>query len=346
MKINLKELAELLGGDLQGEGLAEMTGAAPASSAGPSEVCYLEDLSKKKLLDGTKAGCALLPRAAKEAELPYGGNRIYVDNPKWAFTILLRKIQLEKRPKAPWGIHPTAVVHTTARLGKYCHVGPFSVIEKDAVIGDFSFIGAQCYIGERVQVGANCHFYPQVMVREACVIGNQVILHPGVVIGADGFAYIFVNGRHEKIPQLGNVVIEDEVEIGAGTTVDRAMLEQTRIGAGTKIDNLVQIGHNVHIGRSCIIVAQAGIAGSSVLEDGVVLGGQVGLADHVRLGKGSMVAAQSGIMDDLPPGQVVFGSPARPRLEAMKILAIMGRLPEMYAFFKKMKAKFGDGQDK
>lgn len=344
MTINLKELAELLGGELLGDAMASMTGAAGAEKAGPYDVTYLEDVSKKKILDGCKAGCAILPRAARETELPYSGNRIYVDNPKWAFAVLLRRIQLEKRPKTPWGVHPTAVIHGTAKLGKYCHVGPHAVIEKDAVIGDFSIIAAHCYIGEHVVVGSNCHFYPRVTVREECVIGSRVMIHPGAVIGADGFAYVFVNGRHEKIPQLGIVVIEDDVEIGAGTTIDRAMLDETRIGAGTKIDNLVQIGHNVRIGRACIIVAQAGIAGSSVLEDGVVIGGQVGLADHVRLGKGSMVAAQSGIMADLAPGQVVFGSPARPRLEAMKILAIMGKLPEMYAFFKKMKAKFGDGQ--
>ena len=346
MKISLKELAELCGGELKGDPSSVVEDAAPADKAGPTAVCYLEDISKKELLDTCRAGCVILPRAAKDSSLSYSGAAIYADKPKWAFTLFLRRLQLEKRPKTPWGVHPSAVVDSTAHLGKYVHVGPCAVIEKGASIGDFSVIGAHSYIGENVKVGANCQFYPHVTVREECSIGDKVILHPGVVVGADGFAYMFFNGRHEKIPQLGTVVIEDDVEIGANSTIDRAMLTQTRIGAGTKIDNLVQIAHNVDVGRACIIVAQTGIAGSCVLEDGVVVGGQAGLADHVRLGRGSMVAAQSGIMVDTKPGEIVFGSPARPRLEAMKIIAIMGKLPEMYAFFRKMKARFGAEEKK
>lgn len=346
MKMTLKELAELCGGELKGDPSCVVEDAAPVQKAGPSAVCYLENLSKKELLDTSKAGCVIVPRAAKEAGLAYGGAVIYADNPKFAFTVFLRRLQLERKPKTPWGVHPTAVVDISVKLGKYVHIGPFAVIEKGASVGDFSVIGAHCYIGENVKIGANCQFYPHVTVREECTVGNRVMLHPGVVIGADGFAYMFLNGRHEKIPQLGNVVVEDDVEIGANSTIDRAMLEQTRIGAGSKIDNLVQVAHNVDMGRACIVVAQAGIAGSCVMEDGVVVGGQVGIADHVRLARGSMIAAQSGIMTDTKPGEVVFGSPARPRLEAMKIIAIMGKLPEMYAFFKKMKARFGSEEQK
>lgn len=337
MNLTIKEVSELVKGEAEGDPSARLNGLAPLESAGPTHLAYLSDLGRVKSLCGVKAGGILLPREAKGRELPFSGNRIYVSNPQWAFALVLRHMQLEMRPKPKWGIHPTAVVDPTAKIGKYTTVGPHCVLEKDSVVGDFSVLAANCYLGEKTVIGRNCMLYPQVVVREGCAIGNGVILHPGAVIGADGFGYVQVEGRHEKIPQIGTVVIEDDVEIGACSAVDRAMLGETRIGAGTKIDNLVQIAHNVKIGKNCVIVAQAGIAGSCSVGDGTVIAGQAGIGDHVNIGSRVIVTAQTGVMSDLADGSVVFGSPSRPHREAFKLQALYGRLPEIYEAVKEIK---------
>ena len=340
MKIALSELAKLVEGELEGAPEFCVEGIAPVESAGPSQATYIAALPKLKLLEGCKAGCVIVPSQAKGAALPYKGNKIYVKDPQWAFVIILRQLQLEKKPKTPWGIHPTAVVSPSAKIGKYAAVGAHCVIESDAVVGDFSIVSPQCYIGSSAQIGKNCFRYPQVCVREDCVIGDKAILHPGVVIGSDGFGYAQRNNRHEKIPQLGRVVVENDVEIGANTTIDRATLGETRIGEGTKIDNLVQIAHNVTIGKHCIIIAQTGIAGSSVIGNGVVLAGQSGIADHAKIGDGVVLAAQSGAMGTIAPKTILFGSPAQPHMEAMKQQVLIRKLPEIYEVVKKLRKKF------
>jgi UDP-3-O-[3-hydroxymyristoyl] glucosamine N-acyltransferase len=338
MKATLKEISQLISGKLVGDENFVVEGIAPIEKCSPKHVTYISDLSKKrKLLSQSKAGCIILADSAKSEKLDYKGNIIYVDNPQWAFVTILRKMALEKKPKLGWGIHKTAVVDPTAKIGKYTYIGPNVVIEKGAEIGSFTHVHAQSYIGRNVKIGNNCVINPRVVIYDECVLRDKVIVHSGSVIGADGFGYVNIKGKHEKVPQIGRVVIEEEVEIGALTSIDRATLGETVIGAGTKIDNLVQIAHNVDIGKNCIIVSQAGVAGSSQLEDGVILAGQVGVVDHIKIGKGAVVIAQSGVMSDVKPGTVAFGSPARPHREFLKLQAIMSKLPEIYSFFKQVK---------
>ena len=207
----------------------------------------------------------------------------------------------------------------------------------DAVIGDNTVIFPQVYIGKRVQIGQNCILYPQVTVREDCVLKNRVILQSGARIGGDGFGFIFHEGRHQKIPQIGNVIIEDDVEIQANSCVDRAKLAHTVVGANTKVDNLVQIAHNVKVGQSCIMCSQVGIAGTTTLGNGVVAAGQVGIIGHLHIGNGVQIAAQSGVTCDIPDGVPYFGTPAKPMKEMLRILAVQGKLPEIYKELKLIK---------
>jgi UDP-3-O-[3-hydroxymyristoyl] glucosamine N-acyltransferase len=215
------------------------------------------------------------------------------------------------------------------------------VIETGARLGDRVVVMASGYVGPRAVIGDDCMLYPGVVVREDCVLGARVMLHPGVVIGSDGFGFAFDSGRYHKVPQVGNVVVGDDVEIGANTTVDRATTHSTRIGDGTKIDNLVQIGHNVVIGRHCIVVAQVGISGSTELEDYVTIGGQAGVIGHVRIGRGAMIGGQSGVTKSVPPETVVTGYPAMPHNLWKRIQAFLQRLPELARRTKALEERVG-----
>ena len=221
----------------------------------------------------------------------------------------------------PKGIHPKAHVEPTAKIGA----------------GTIIYPG--CYIGHNVRIGEKCLIYPNVVLREDTLVGNRVIIHPGTVLGSDGYGFATDKGVHHKIPQIGRVVIEDDVELGANCTVDRATTGETRIGAGTKIDNLVHIAHNVQIGRGCLITGQVGIAGSARIGDRVMMGGQVGISGHLTVGDGAVIAAQSGVMSDVEPGAVLFGSPVRPIKQAMKLQAIYGKLEEIYDTIKQVRKK-------
>ena len=339
------EIARLVGGQVEGDGSLLVAGIAGLSEAGAQDISYL-DLTHKKYLAAaaeTKAGCVLLPTAARDTPCPTRA-RIYVADPPLAVAQLLDLIASARSRPAP-GVDARAQVHSQARLEAEVAVGPFAVIERGASVGAGTAIGAQCYIGENVRIGRGCRLYPGVTVREDCVVGDRCILHPGVVIGADGYGFYTdrKTGTHRKIPQLGNVTVADDVEIGANSTVDRGKLpgDSTTIGAGTKIDNLVQIGHNCQVGRGCLIVAQVGIAGSCTVGDHVVLGGQVGIAGHLRIGDGVQIGAQSGIMADAAKGQILFGCPARPHREAFKLQALYAKLPEMHAAIRDIRRKLG-----
>ncbi|MCX7826650.1 MAG: UDP-3-O-(3-hydroxymyristoyl)glucosamine N-acyltransferase, partial [Verrucomicrobiae bacterium] len=231
------------------------------------------------------------------------------------------------------------LVAQDAKLGRDVSIQPYAVIESGAVIGDRTVIGAHGYIGHQARIGSDCLLWPRVVVRDHCILGNRVILHPGVVIGADGFGYTRGPKGHEKIPQLGIVEIEDDVEIGANTTVDRARFDRTLIKQGAKIDNLVQIAHNVVIGRHAILCGQVGVSGSSTIGDGAILAGQVGIADHVNIGEGAIIMSKSGIPSDVPPGEKMFGYPARPQAQAARIWAAEARLPEMLLRLKRLEAQ-------
>ncbi|MDI6642137.1 MAG: UDP-3-O-(3-hydroxymyristoyl)glucosamine N-acyltransferase, partial [Elusimicrobiota bacterium] len=229
------------------------------------------------------------------------------------------------------GIHQTAIISKSAKLGENVTIGPYTIIEADVSVGENTVISANCYIGRNSTIGKKCFIYPQVVIRENVTIGNEVIIHSGTVIGSDGFGYFKMQENthmltHIKIPQIGTVEIEDNVEIGACVTIDRATTGKTVIGSGTKIDNLVQIGHNVKIGKNCIIVSQAGIAGSVKIGNNVTIAGQAGIKDHIIIGDGAVVAAQSGVIGDVKHGEIVSGYPARPHKEALKVQAFINKL--------------------
>ncbi|MBI3292077.1 MAG: UDP-3-O-(3-hydroxymyristoyl)glucosamine N-acyltransferase [Elusimicrobia bacterium] len=330
MRLTVSQIAKLVGGTVEGDGSRLIEGAAGLEEATERDISFLGNPKYAKALKATRAGAVLLQDHLQVNNRPV----IRVAHPQWAFGQVLNLLAKE-RERHPEGIHPSAVIDPRAKLEPGVAVGAWSVIEAGAEIGARTVVYPQCYIGRTVRIGCDCVLYPQVVIREEVTVGHRVIIHSGTVIGADGFGFAEREGRHEKIPQLGTVLIGDDVELGANVTVDRATTGSTVIGAGTKVDNLVQIAHNVQIGEHCIIVAQVGVSGSTRLGHHVTLAGQAGLTGHLRIGDRVIVAAQSGVMDDLPDGAVVFGSPARPHQEAMKIQALLGKLPELYQSWKR-----------
>lgn len=334
MQITISEIAKITNGKVKGDEKFVIESIKSLTSADEKSISYLADAEKKDLIKNTKAGALILPDKIKKEEIPYSGNIIFSDDPHWAFVVLLRHLYLT--PSKKRGQHPTAVIDPSAKLGKHTYIGSHCIIEKNAVIGDFTAVEAGSYIGENTKIGKNCFIYPKANILENCKIGDNCIIYSGVIIGSDGFGYIRRKEAHQKIPQIGKVIIEKNVEIGANTTIDRAALDDTIIGEGTKIDNLVQIAHNVKIGKNCIIVAQAGIAGSSEIGDNTIVSGQAGITDHIKIGKNAIIIAQSGVMGKVADGEIMFGSPARPYKQAMKIQAILKKLPEIYKLFKKL----------
>ena len=242
-----------------------------------------------------------------------------------------QKLRTEK------GISSLASVGKTAKIGKDTRIGPFAVIEDGVEIGDGTAVYAGVYIGHEAKIGRNALLYPNVSIRERCVIGDSVIIHSGAVIGSDGFGFATVQGLLHKIPQIGIVVIEDEVEIGANVTIDRARFGKTVIGRGTKIDNLVQIAHNVTIGENSIIIAQSGISGSATLGKGVIVAGQAGIVGHVEIGDGTVIAAQSGVSKSIGKNLIVGGSPVKPLNAWKRITASVQRLPDLFKKFNELR---------
>jgi len=287
-------------------------------------------------LAATKARAVIVPPDVETKGRP----SIALKNPPYGWARILEIIDKEKSTR-PSGVHPTAVVAETARLGRRVAVGAFTVVEEGAEVGDDTILYPHCYIGAHTRVGRDCLFHPRVTVRERVVIGDRCIFQPGVVIGSDGFGFTAHNGRHYKIPQVGTVWIGEDVEIQANTTVDRAAVGATRIGNGTKIDNLVQIAHNVEIGEHCLIVALTGLAGSVKLGHHVTLAAQVGVAGHLTIGDGVMCGAKGGISHNIKPKEVVWGVPAHPLKDELKVLAAIRKLPPLLDEFKQIKKKVG-----
>ncbi|HUF92381.1 MAG TPA: UDP-3-O-(3-hydroxymyristoyl)glucosamine N-acyltransferase [Candidatus Limnocylindria bacterium] len=319
----LGELAAALGATLEGEPGRVVTGVAPLASAGPDDISFLIDPRYREAARASRAGAFLTPAAPMD--LPGPALRCAV--PQQALIHLLTLFH----PAAPAkpGIDPAAVVAADAHVDSSACVGALTVVEAGARIGAGARLFPLVYVGAGVEIGEGCIIYPHVTLRDGVRLGRRVIVHPGAVLGADGFGYAFHDGAHRKIPQVGGVRVEDDVEIGANTTIDRATFGDTVVGRGTKIDNLVQLGHNVEVGEHCIIVSQTGVSGSSRLGRGVVLAGQVGVADHLTIGDGAMIGAQSGLAADVAPGDKLLGSPARPILQAKRIMLAEARLPEL-----------------
>ena len=336
MTFTLQELAALSGGELVGDPTLKITGAASLSEATQGEISFFTDRKYIGLLRKTRASAVFVPPDFAE---PINAAQIRVANPTKAFEQVVLKIAPKPITFSP-GIHPSAVVEGSARFGERVSIQPLAVIEAGATIGDDTIIGAGSYVGHETVIGSACHIYPRVTIRERSRIGSRVIIHSGAVIGADGFGFEMVDGRHQKLQQLGIVQIDDDVEIGANTTVDRARFGRTWIQQGVKIDNLVQIAHNVVVGKNSVIVAQAGISGSTRVGERVTMAGQVGIVGHVEIADGTIIAAQSGVAKSLPGG-VWFGYPAVPFAEAKQQIAWIHRLGKLFARVKAIEKKLG-----
>ena len=324
MRKTLKEIAELVNGEISGSPDVAITGFSGIEDARPGDITFLANPKYAHLLDKTEASAVITSLSAESAVKPL----IRTENPSLAFT-QVAQVFGAALIKHPSGINPSAVLAAGAVVGKNAAVGACAVVEPGAVIGDNSVIYAGCYIGANARIGRDCLLYPNVTVREDVVIGDRVIIHSGSVIGSDGFGYATVKGVHHKIPQTGTVIVEDDVEIGANVTIDRARFDKTLIAKGTKIDNLVQIAHNVEIGQNCLIVAQVGISGSAKIGNGVIIAGQAGVVGHITIGDGTVVAAQAGVTKSMPAGIMVSGYPAREHSGALKITACLQNLPKL-----------------
>ncbi|MBL7081503.1 MAG: UDP-3-O-(3-hydroxymyristoyl)glucosamine N-acyltransferase [Candidatus Omnitrophica bacterium] len=339
MEITLKEIADFVGGKLLGDGDLVVRRVAGIKEARSGDITFLANSKYISLLLQTQASAIIVRPDITEALKPV----IQVDNPSEAFTKIVERFYPQEK-KHPQGIHPSAVVAPSAKIEEGVAIGAYSVIEEAAVIGKDSIIYSGCFIGRHTEIGCNCLIYPSVCIREDTSVGNRVVIQSGTVIGSDGFGFLTKNGIHRRIPQIGVVVIEDDVEIGANVAIDRARFDKTVIGKGTKIDNLVHIAHNVVIGKNCFIVAQVGISGSTTIGDNVTLAGQVGLVGHVNVGDGAVVMAKSGISKSVAPGEIVWGIPARAHMQAKRINASLAKLPELLKTVAELKQKLKEGK--
>jgi UDP-3-O-[3-hydroxymyristoyl] glucosamine N-acyltransferase len=327
MKRSLAEIGAAVGGRVLGNAEVEVTSVSSIQCAGPGDLVFVED---KKHLPAALSSRASAVIAGEFAASTVNRPLLISSHPKLAFAraaILLR----DKLPDPSSAMHATAVVHATARLNASVRVGERSVVGERVQIGANTNLGAGCVIGADVSLGRECEIYPNVTIYPGTIIGNRVIVHAGAVLGSDGFGYVRerASGRYEKFPQVGRLVVEDDVEIGANTTIDRGALDETRIRRGAKLDNLVHIGHNCDIGEDVVIAAQTGLSGSIVVEKGVVLGGQVGIGEHARIGEGVMIGGQGGVLPSKilrGKGLAFWGTPAQPLRQYLKQLATMARL--------------------
>lgn len=335
--LTLGDIAALLGAAPPHNASTPVTGMATLREAGESEISILSSEQYVNEFKATKAASVIVK---KGLALPdnHGKSTIVVDDPDLAqVKVLERFAPPVPRPKP--GIDPSARIAASAVIAENVAVGPNVVIGERTTLGRDTILHAGVVLGDDVILGESCELYPNVVIRERITIGNRVTIHAGSVLGTDGFGYRWDGRQHVKIPQIGTVIIEDDVEIGSCVCIDRAKFSSTRIGRGTKIDNLVQIGHNVQIGAHCIIVGQAGLAGSARLGLGVVLGGQSAVRDHVIMGDGSMLAACSAVMEDVAPGAVVSGLPALPHRQSLRENAALRRLPELVVQVRKLEER-------
>jgi UDP-3-O-[3-hydroxymyristoyl] glucosamine N-acyltransferase len=321
--MTLQEIARLVEGELLGNPGVEIHGLAGIKEARPGELTFLANPKYREFLKTTQASAAIVGQEETAATI----SLIRVKDPYLAYQRVSEALYVPNHPVTK-EIHPTAVVLGEAKIGQ-ASIGPYVVIEEGAEVEDGVILYPFVYLGKKAKVGRRSILYPQVSIREDCEIGADCILHCGVVIGSDGFGFATdQKGNHHKIPQIGRVIVEDDVEIGANTTVDRAALGATVIKAGTKIDNLVQVGHNVVIGTGCLLAGQVGISGSTEIGDHVVIGGQAGLVGHLQIGDRAMIGAQAGVTKSVPPDTAVSGYPARPHAQAKRREAASLRLPE------------------
>lgn len=333
------ELAALVGGRASGDVGARVRRVASIESAGEGDLAFVEDEKFLEAARACRASCVIVPEGAR---LEGARGCIEVERPKLAFALVAEVLHPTRRRGG--FVHPSASVAEGARLGEDVYVGACAVVGEGANVGAGTQILAGAVVGEGVTVGSDCVLHPNVVLYDGVTLGDRVVLHAGVVVGADGFGYVRdAGGVYHKFPQVGTVVIEDDVEIGAGTCVDRAALGVTRVGRGTKIDNLVQVGHNVEIGERVVIAAQTGISGSTVIESDAVIGGQVGFGDHARVKSGAVIGSQAGVL----PGKIVragvwWGTPVQPLEEYKRLNALWLRLPRMREEIEELKRQLSE----
>ena len=333
MQWTASAIAERLGGQVVGDATTIVTRVGPAETADSDTITFAESPSYLDSAIRSPAAVILAPLGS-EAN---GRTLILASDARVAFSKLLALF--DREPVREDGIHPTAVVHPTATIAPTATIGPNCVVDQEASIGERSVLEAGCAVGPRATIGQDSRLFPRVTVYHDCQIGDRVRIHSGTVIGADGFGYAFDQGVHRKIPQVGIVRIEDDVEVGANSAIDRGAMGPTIIGKGSKIDNLTQVGHNSVIGQHVILCGQVGLAGSTTIDDYAVLAGQVGVAGHLTIGKGAKIGAQSGIMRDVPPGTTWLGSPAFPDRETKRIFLAQRELPEALRRLKRLEKR-------
>ncbi len=333
---SLGELARLVEGELTGDPATPIRGLASLEQAGPGDLSFVTGPKHQAAAEQSAASAFLAP---PDLELP-GKAIVRVGHPIAAVARLLRVFHPEPAPTP--GVHPTAVVAESAEVAADATIMAYVVVAAGSVVGAGAVLHPHVVVGPRCRVGEGSVLHAHVVLHGDVEVGRRVVIHAGSVLGADGFGYLFDGARHQKIPQVGRVVVEDDVEIGANVAIDRAMLGETVIGRGTKIDNLVQIGHNTVVGADTIIVAQTGISGSCRVGSRVVLAGQVGVADHVTIGDGAQIGAQSGVHRDVPPGATMLGAPAIPVAEARRSMAAFPRLPEVLRAVRRLSQRIDD----
>ncbi len=334
------QIALLLKGELKGDPSVQLSSVASPENADETSICFLENPTFLEAAKASRAGLLLVSPKLYEEGFE-NRNSLIVERPMMAFMMLVSgMLEAESRSKKRH-VSRASDIAESATIGKNVDIAPGVVIGENSIVGNDCIIGANCVIGDRVKIGKGCKLFANVTVYDDCVLQDRVILHSGVVIGADGFGYALIEGRQAKIPQIGDVIIEDDVEIGANSCVDRATLGSTIIGARTKLDNLVQVGHNVVIATDTILCSQVGIAGSTEIGSRCYLAGQVGVADHTKIGDEVLVAAQSGLAKDAPDGAKLFGTPALDATQQKRVLLSLMKLPEFMKetrkFLKKKK---------
>ena len=340
--MKVREIAELVGGEAEGDAEREIVSADAFDRAGPRDLAFWESRSGAAELPETAAGCVI---AAPGAVAP-GRTLIRARRPRNAFARALRTLRPEPPPRP--GIHPAAAVSPAAKIAEGAAVGAHAVIESGAAVGRGTVIGPGVFLGDGAQVGEDCRLHAGARVYAGCRLGDRVVLHAGACIGADGFGLVFETDHYEKFPQIGGVEIGDDVEIGANSCIDRGALGDTRIGSGTKLDNLVHIGHNCQIGKHVVMAAQAGLSGGVTVEDYAVLGGQAGIGEGAHIGARAQLGGQGGLLPDksLAKGGVYWGTPARPLREHLAAQARVNRLPKLQEQVKRLQARLDALEEK
>jgi UDP-3-O-[3-hydroxymyristoyl] glucosamine N-acyltransferase len=340
---SLAELAARIEGRLCGDGEITITGVGHLEDANPGEITFADGPRVQSMADISRASALIVPPDVEVRDKPF----IVTEDPRLAFSKVLELFAPDLRPET--GVHRSAVIGENVFLGEGVSVGANSYVGDGAIIGDNTVIHPLAYVGPEASIGSDCAVHPQAYVGPRVQMGDRVVIHAGAAVGADGFGYLQTEQGHRKIPQIGTVILEDDVEVGANSTIDRATVSVTRIGAGTKIDDQVHVAHNVVLGRNCLLCGQVGIAGSTTIGDNVVMGGQAGVNDHVRVGSNVVLAARSSVFGDIDEPGIYSGYPAGPHQKQLRIIAYTRRLPllldrisELEATVKELERRLGE----